>query len=483
MSFRTIVWFRQDLRIHDNPALEYAAARGAIIPIYILDDMTPGQSKMGGASKWWLHYSLQSLSSSLESKGQRLHIFSGDPQRILADVQKQTHADTIVWNRCYDPYSIKRDSTIKQYFQDEGINVESFNASLLFEPWTILNKQQTFFKVFTPFWKHCLTQDPGRLIDSESVLKSAKRVSASVKSLEIEKLNLLPKKPDWSGGLRETWAPGETEAINTFKRFLQEGISTYKHSRDFMDQEGTSRLSPHLHFGEISPRYIWHACKELLAIEPELGENVYSFLSELGWREFSYYLLYHVPTLTHEPIQPKFKFFPWKSDETVLKKWQKGKTGIPIIDAAMRELWHTGYMHNRARMIVASFLTKNLLIPWQEGAKWFWDTLVDADVANNSASWQWVAGCGADAAPYFRIFNPVSQGEKFDPKGDYVKKWVPELRALEIPYIYQPWTVPPELLQRKGIVLGETYPEPIVDLKESRNEALLAYEHIKNIRD
>lgn len=478
MSFSTIIWFRQDLRLRDNPALKYAADSGNIIPIYILD-VRPDQWKMGGASRWWLHHSLQSLSDSLATFGHKLHIFVGDPLQVLQDLCKQITAHSIVWNRCYEPYAIERDSKLKEHFQGLGINVKSFNANLLFEPWTILNKQGTFFKVFTPFWKHCLMQASETPVDSVAVLHSSKMIPSSVKSLEIKDLNLLPKNPDWSDGLKETWKPGETEALNRFKIFLQDNISTYKHNRDFMDREGTSRLSPHLHFGEISPRYIWHICKELLSFENENAENIYSFLSEVGWREFSYHLLYHVPTLLVDPIQPKFKVFPWKDDANRLKKWQKGQTGIPIIDAAMEELWHTGYMHNRARMIVASFLTKNLLIPWQKGAEWFLDTLVDADLASNSVNWQWVAGCGVDAAPYFRIFNPVIQGETFDPEGSYVKKWVPILKNLPPKYIHKPWKASLEILEKAGVILGRNYPQPIVDLKESRNLALAAYEHIK----
>jgi deoxyribodipyrimidine photo-lyase len=479
MSFSTIVWFRQDLRLQDNPALKYALDNGNIIPIYILD-ITSAQEESGNASKWWLHHSLQSLSDSFSTFGHKLHIFVGNPLHILQDLLKQTGANSIVWNRCYEPYAIERDSKIKEYFQGLKVSVKSFNSNLLFEPWTIFNKQGSFFKVFTPFWKHCLMQTPEVVVDSIAVLQSSKTISPSINSLELNDLNLLPKKPDWSGGLKESWKPGEPEALNKLKTFLQNHIDNYKHDRDFMDQVGTSRLSPHLHFGEISPRYIWTACKELLTFQNENIESIHSFLSEIGWREFSYHLLYHVPTLTDQPIQPKFNAFPWKDDEILLNKWQKGKTGIPIVDAAMRELWHTGYMHNRARMIVASFLTKNLLIPWQNGAKWFLDTLVDADLASNSVSWQWVAGCGVDAAPYFRIFNPVSQGEKFDPKGDYVKKWIPELSSLDIPYIHQPWKAPLDVLEKKYIILGKTYPKPIIDLKESRNLALSAYKHIQN---
>ncbi|MDP3641003.1 MAG: deoxyribodipyrimidine photo-lyase, partial [Alphaproteobacteria bacterium] len=381
MSYKIIVWFRQDLRIHDNPALDYAALRGTIIPIYILDDGTPGQWKMGGASKWWLHHSLQSLTKSLKSKGHQLHIFSGDPQCILNDLQHQTQADTIVWNRCYEPFSIERDSAIKESMTSVGVNVKSFNASVLFEPWAIKNQQGNFFKVFTPFWKHCLQQSVDPILLSDKSLDSAILFSEAIEtSVQLDDLKLLPSNPNWATGF--DWNPGEFSALQKLNEFLETAIIPYKEQRDYMDKSATSLLSPHLHFGEISPRLIYHRCQELEALAQGDLAGVHHFLSELGWREFSYYLLYHFPQLPTEPFRPEFNRFEWGNNQEDLRKWQQGKTGFPIIDAAMQELWQTGYMHNRARMILASFLTKNLLIHWRHGAEWFWDTLVDADLAS-----------------------------------------------------------------------------------------------------
>lgn len=478
MSYKTIVWFRQDLRIHDNPALEYAALRGSIIPIYILDDELPGQWKLGGASKWWLHHSLQALSNSLKSKGHRLHIFTGDSQQILNDLQHQTQADTVVWNRCYEPFSIERDKKIKESLTSVGVNVKSFNASLLFEPWTIKNQQGNFFKVFTPFWKHCLQQSIAPLSLSENCLDSAVPFLETLDiAVRLDDLKLLPIHPNWA--TRFDWNPGEFSALEKLNDFFETAVVSYKEQRDYMDKNATSMLSPHLHFGEISPRLIFQRCQELLALGQGDLTGVHHFLSELGWREFSYHLLYHFPELPTEPFRPEFNRFEWDNNLEDLKKWQQGKTGFPIVDAAMQELWQTGYMHNRARMIVASFLTKNLLIHWRCGAEWFWDTLVDADLASNSASWQWVAGCGVDAAPYFRIFNPITQGEKFDPDGIYVKRWIPQLQNLDVKYIHQPWAAPLPVLKNAGVRLGHTYPEPMIDLKVTRNRALEVYSGIR----
>jgi deoxyribodipyrimidine photo-lyase len=478
MSFTTIVWFRQDLRIHDNPALEYAASRGAIIPIYILDDVTPGRWKMGGASRWWLHHSLHSLSNSLRAKGHQLHVFVGDPQRILNDLHQQINVDSIVWNRCYEPFSIERDKVIKESLTSAGVEVKSFNASLLFEPWTIKNQQGNFFKVFTPFWKHCLQKTVEPISRSENSLDLAIPFAEALEtSVQLEDLRLLPTYPNWAKGFE--WSVGESNALQKLNEFFETAIIPYKEQRDYMDKSATSLLSPHLHFGEISPRFIFHRCQELLAIGQGDLTGVHHFLSELGWREFSYHLLYHFPELPSEPFRAEFNQFEWGNDQDGLKKWQQGKTGFPIIDAAMQELWQTGYMHNRARMIVASFLTKNLLIHWRHGANWFWDTLLDADLASNSASWQWVAGCGVDAAPYFRIFNPVTQGEKFDPDGTYVKKWIPVLQQLDAKYIHQPWSAPLSVLREAGVRLSHNYPEPMIDLKVTRNRALEVYAGIK----
>lgn len=478
MMHKTIVWFRQDLRIHDNPAFEYASGKGHVIPVYILDDTTAEQWKMGGASKWWLHHSLQSLSDSLGALGQKLHIFLGNPSKVLSAVLDETQADGVVWNRCYEPHAIKRDSAIKESLTLSGIEVMSFNGNLLFEPWEIKNQQGNFFKVFTPFWKHCLQQYIPPFAPKKHAfahnMQNPLHLSGEV---TLNDLKLLPTYPNWAHSFH--WKPGENAALQRLDKFLEDAVSDYKEHRDFMAKPATSLLSPHLHFGEISPRYIFHKCQETLAFGQGDQSGVHHFLSELGWREFSYHLLYHVPTFPREPFRPEFNKFKWQGNPDHLKRWQQGKTGFPIVDAAMRELWHTGYMHNRARMIVASFLTKNLLLHWRHGAEWFWDTLLDADLASNSMNWQWVAGCGVDAAPYFRIFNPVTQGEKFDSGGDYVKMWVPELQHLDKKYIHQPWEAPEAVLRGATIRLGDNYPKPVVDLKATRNRALQAYADIK----
>jgi deoxyribodipyrimidine photo-lyase len=478
MTPPTIVWFRQDLRIHDNPALEYAVEKGAIIPIYILDDITSGQWKMGGASRWWLHHSLQSISESLAAMGHKLHLYVGNPSEILHNLIHETHADGVVWNRCYESFSIQRDSAIKESLTSNGIDVKSFNASLLFEPWDIQNQQGNFYKVFTPFWKHCLQHCNPHFAHSKHTMAQSPYKTLHLRGeVNLNELKLLPTHPNWAQGFH--WKPGESVALQRLDDFLEDAVSYYKEHRDYMAKPATSLLSAHLHFGEISPRYIFHKCQETLAFGQSGHSGIHHFLSELGWREFSYHLLYHVPTFPTEPFRPEFNQFEWQENPDHLKRWQQGETGFPIIDAAMRELWHTGYMHNRARMIVASFLTKNLLIHWHHGADWFWDTLVDADLVSNSMNWQWVAGCGVDAAPYFRIFNPITQGEKFDPNGDYVKQWVPELRLLEPKYIHAPWEASQAILNAANIRLGDNYPEPIVDLKATRNRALQAYANIK----
>lgn len=478
MTSTTLVWFRQDLRLHDNPALEHALRHGSILPIYILDDETGEQWKLGGASRWWLHHSLKALDESLKHYGHQLHLFVGDPVRIIPSIIQQMKAKGIVWNRCYEPYAIERDQSIKGALNAMGIEVKSFNASVLFEPWTIANQQGAFFKVFTPFWKHCLRQTVDPMGDSVHMLTSSKScVDAIGGALSLEALILLPTRSNWASGF--DWQVGEAAALARLDQFIEGAIHTYKDQRDYMNQDPTSKLSPHLHFGEISPRLIYHRCQEVIAMGQGDMSGVYHFLSELGWREFSYHLLYHFPKLPSDPFRSEFSQFAWSDQPEALKQWQQGKTGFPVVDAAMRELWHTGYMHNRARMIVASFLTKNLLIHWRHGAEWFWDTLVDADLASNSASWQWVAGCGVDAAPYFRIFNPVTQGETFDPDGAYVKRWVPELADLETKYIHQPWTAPLAVLKEAGIRLGHTYPHPMVGLKATRERALQAYAEIK----
>ncbi|KZD02780.1 cryptochrome/photolyase family protein [Oceanibaculum pacificum] len=471
-----LVWFRQDLRLADNPALHAAAVTGRpVLPLYILDDGAPGRWAMGGASRWWLHYSLQALADSLARLGAPLVLRKGDPSAILPQMVAESGADIVHWNRCYEPFAIARDEAIKTALKADGLTVRSFNSALLHEPWTVENKAGDPFRVYSPFWRACLAKgEPDTPLPAPEALIPAPGVAGDA----LSDWALLPHTPDWAAGMRESWVPGEEGARQRLAGFLDESVGRYKAQRDRPDIEATSRLSPHLHFGEIGPRQVWHATSHAMN-ESGTGPSAQKFLSEVGWREFSHHLLFHNRQLPETPLRAEFGDFPWHDDRPALKAWQRGLTGFPIVDAGMRELWHTGWMHNRVRMIVASFLVKDLLIPWQEGEAWFWDTLVDADLANNSASWQWVAGCGADAAPYFRVFNPVLQGQKFDPNGDYVRKWIPALAELPVDYIHNPWTASEGELRQAGVTLGETYPKPIVDHDVARKRALDAFERIK----
>ncbi len=465
----SIVWFRQDLRLSDNPALIAALQNGTILPIYILDDENADEWKMGAATRVWLHHSLIALRKSLNGN---LSLFHGNAENVLSNLIEAYDIQGIYWNRCYEPWRIKRDSKIKTILQDANITVESFNASLLWEPWTVKKADGTPYRVFSPFYyKGCETAAPPR-----EPMPKPEQIDAvrATDSLNLNDLTLLPSTPRWDEGMMDNWRPGEVGAEECLSKFLDNGLAGYKNGRNIPSKRNVSRLSPYLQTGEISPNTVWYRAKE-----NGEGPDLKHFCSELGWREFSYYLLYHFPTLPEKNHQPKFDNFPWVKDDNALDAWQRGETGIPIVDAGMRELWQTGYMHNRVRMIVASFLIKNLLIHWRKGAEWFWDTLIDADLANNSASWQWVAGSGADAAPYFRIFNPVSQAQKFDPSGTYIRKYVPEIRDLPDKYLFAPWEAPATILAGANIKLGNTYPKPIADLKLSRAAALEAFQSLK----
>jgi len=485
----TILWFRQDLRLSDHPALSEACdAGGPVIPIYIDDAATLGDWAHASASRWWLHHSLAALDSRLRECGSRLHYARGDALDQLRRVIEQSGAGAVYWSRCYEPHAIERDKRIKRALADDGVDVRSFKASLLFEPWEIETKSGGPYQVFSPFWKMALTHPVPDL-----PLAAPSNIPAPTDwpdSLALADLDLLPT-VDWAGGLRETWTPGESGAQQQFDRFLSDALEDYKTERDRPDQPGTSMLSPHLHFGEISPRQVWRRVREAgdaaeghvrfnaRKNEPTLRKSALAYLREIGWREFGYHLLYHFPKTTDHPLRERFEDFPWRDSDEQLRAWRKGRTGYPIVDAAMRQLWHTGWMHNRCRMIVASFLVKDLRIHWLEGARWFWDTLVDADLANNTLGWQWVGGCGADAAPYFRIFNPVTQGEKFDPHGDYVRRYVPELASMPDKFLHKPWQAPPGVLDEADVTLGEDYPEPMVDHSEARDAALDAFEAVK----
>lgn len=470
-----IVWFRQDLRLCDNPALHAACKTGApIIPVYILDDKNAAPWKMGGASRVWLHHSLGALNTSLSG---HLQIECGDAEKILPALIKKTGAKAVYWNRCYEPWRIARDKKIKTDLEESGIAVESFNGALLWEPWEIKKADGTPYKVFTPFFRRgCM----GALAPRKPLPAPKKITYADApKGTSIDALKLRPTKPRWDTGMIAHWTIGEKGAQERLKDFLDDGLRGYKDGRNVPSQDNVSRLSPHLHFGEISPNTAWYAAKEY-GVAHHAETDMDTFLSELGWREFSYSLLYYTPTIVWDNLNPRFNDFPWTARENKdVNAWQRGMTGYPIVDAGMRELWQTGYMHNRVRMIVGSFLVKNMLTHWRQGAVWFWDTLFDADLANNSASWQWVAGCGADAAPYFRIFNPITQGERFDPGGDYVRQYVPEIAALPDKYIHKPWEAPPLILQQAGIKLGTTYPAPLMDHGKARARALEAFQNTR----
>jgi deoxyribodipyrimidine photo-lyase len=471
---KTIVWFRQDLRLTDNPALSYAASRGDIIPVFILDDDTPDMAALGGASQWWLHHSLLSLSSSL---GDRLLVRRGRSQAVLTALIDQFDADTVVWNRLYEPWHRARDEGIKSALKEAGVAAKSFNGSLLWEPMAVLKKDKTPYKVFTPFYrKGCLSKPMPRFpVAKPATLTIAKGVTVDQQALDA--LGLMPTIP-WYKTIAAQWQPGEDGAAERLQTFVGHAATRYREDRDRPAIKATSRLSPHLHFGEVSPNQAWYAIHAAFNNAFD-DKNLDTFLSELGWREFSYYLLFHWPDIQHKNFNSKFDRFPWQTNPAHLKAWQTGHTGIPIVDAGMRELYQTGYMHNRVRMVVASFLVKNLLIDWRHGERWFWQTLLDADMASNAASWQWVAGSGADAAPYFRIFNPVLQGEKFDKEGKYVSQYCPELSQLPAKFIHQPWQAPQAVLQASGVELGQHYPLPIVDLKATRLRSLEAFSQLK----
>jgi len=474
MPLKVLHWFRQDLRLQDNPALSAAVEAGEVIPVFILDDENPKEQKPGGASRWWLHRSLKALNVSLSGN---LVVRTGPAQQVLQQLLKESGAELITWNRGYEPWRTARDAIIKKDLQQQGIEVRSFNGSLLWEPWEVQKPDGTPYRVFTRYYRNgCLGSAPPRM---PMKLKTDRIQFAqhSLTILPIESLALAPQK-SWDLTKSPNWRPGENGARQQIENFISLHLKSYKDGRDFPALESTSGLSPHLHFGEISPHQVWHAIQFQESISgPDL--NTEHFKTELAWREFSHHLLFHNPKLPYKNIQPKFDLFPWQRNNENLRKWQQGKTGIPMVDAGMRELWKTGYMHNRVRMIVGSFLTKNLGLDWRLGERWFWDTLVDADLANNSASWQWVAGCGADAAPFFRIFNPVTQGKKFDPDGVYLKKWVPELGALPHKWLFNPWEAPADVLKAARIEMGTTYPYPLIDLKKSRQRALDAFAQLK----
>lgn len=470
-----IVWLRNDLRVSDNAALSAASRHATLIPVFIREAGGPAR-QLGGARQWWLHHALERLGNKLEDLGAPLMLLTGDPDEILPQIIEQTDASAVYWNRRYDPASQTRDAGLKQALSDKGIEVESFAGQLLHEPTKLRTGGGSYYRVYTPFWR-AIEGD----IENRPPLSPPASLTPCPNAPASESLadwGLLPVKPDWAAGLRETWSPGEDGARAQLSEFLDNGLVGYAERRDLPGVAATSGLSPHLANGEITPAQILEALNASDADAAPRDRTV--FRKEVGWREFSWHLLVNQPDLSRVNHNPRFNSFPWRGDDQALQAWQGGRTGYPIVDAGMRQLWHTGWMHNRVRMVAASFLTKHLMIDWREGEAWFWDTLVDADPASNAASWQWVAGSGADAAPYFRIFNPIIQGEKFDPDGDYVRLYVPELARMPAKYIHKPWAAPASVLDEAGVSLGHTYPEPIVDHQAARNRALAAYEKIKD---
>ena len=446
MTGPSIVWMRDDLRLADNPALRAAVDRGEpLLVLFVLDEDSPGMRPLGGAARWWLHHSLASLDERLRDRGASLVLRRGPAEQVVAETVTDAGAGAVFWNRRYGGPERAIDTALKASLRDRGIEVRSFAASVLFEPWTVTTGAGTPFSVYTPFWRACLSGPAPRAPLAEP--RHVSGATDAVASDDLDAWGLLPRNPDWAGGLRDAWEPGELAARRRLREFLDDDLAGYDRSRDEPAAGATSLLSPRLRWGELSPHTVW---RETLA-----GGHGGAFLSELGWREFAWHTLYRFPGLATDNLRPEFDAFPWPPvDNAALTAWRRGRTGVPLVDAGMRELWTTGFMHNRVRMVTASFLIKNLLVDWRLGEQWFWDTLVDADAASNPFNWQWVAGSGADAAPYFRVFNPELQAKKFDPDRRYIGEWAPEH-------------------------VSENPPEPIVDLGETRKAALAAYEHVK----
>lgn len=476
----SIVWFRHDLRLDDNPALDTALAHGkTILPVFIWEPEAEGEWVTGRASRCWLHGSLQHLDAALRAAGSRLILRQGNTLHNLLRLLEETAAQAVFWNRRYEPQAMVRDAEIENGLRTRGVMVETFNGPLLFEPGSIRTKSGAPYKVFTPFYRTCLAQEePAAPVKAPISLG---RPGTWPASSRLEDLHLLPQIP-WDAGIRSTWTSGEAAGHARFAAFQIEALSDYLDTRDKPALPGTSRLSPYLHFGEISPRRVWHTVRDTLHNDRDHAsrQNAEGYLRQIVWREFAHHLLFHFPRTSSAPLDRSFEHFPWRDDPQALRAWQRGQTGYPIIDAGMRELWTIGWMHNRVRMLVGSFLVKDLLIPWQSGARWFWDTLVDADLANNTLGWQWVAGCGADASPFFRIFNPVTQGERFDPKGEYVRQWIPELAKLSDRWIHKPWQAPEAELRKADVELGRSYPRPIVDHDEARKRAFDLFRKLRS---
>jgi deoxyribodipyrimidine photo-lyase len=466
-----LLWFRDDLRLADHAALHAAISTGRpVIPLFILDELSPEPWALGSAARWWLHHSLAALQDALSERGCPLTLRRGNSVTIITEIAQQTGASDVFTGGSANPRARQTDQAASAAL---GGRLRRMRTTTLFHPDSLRTKTGGVYSVYAPFANACVALGGLRLpLPAPRTIRAAE----ALRSDQLEDWSLRPIKPDWAGGLREVWRPGEAGAMARAEAFLSHGLGGYAAARDEPGRDGTSMLSPHLHFGEISPAHLWHRAHQ----QPN-SRGREKFIRELLWREFCAHLLWHNPDLPDTPLRPEFAAMPWRDDKPALTAWQKGQTGVPIVDAGMRQLWQIGWMHNRVRMIVASFLIKHLMIPWQDGEAWFWDTLVDADLANNAVNWQWVAGCGADAAPYFRIFNPVLQGRKFDAEGDYVRRFVPEIGGLDARYIHAPWEAPPDRLTKAGVILGKTYPYPIVDLAEGRARALDAYARMRSM--
>ena len=477
MASPVLLWFRDDYRLADHPALSAAVAIGApVLCLVVLDDESPGLRPLGGAARWWLHGSLQALSNSLKAIGAEILIFKGAATGVIEEIAQATGATAIYWNRRYGAAETAVNSQLKSTLSARGVAVESFNGRLLNEPWQIKNQSGKPFRVFTPYSRAAMTMPVPRPLPAPAAVEAGSWPERlREKSIELAKLGLEPRKPDWAAGFDEVWQRGEAPARRQLAEFIDGSLAGYSENRDRPGDSGASRLSPHLRYGEISPRQVWHALTAARAENPALDRDAGKFLTELTWRDFCYQLLFDNPDLPRKPYLDFFERLRWSQSETALSAWRKGLTGYPIVDAGMRQLWQTGWMPNRVRMITASFLTKHLLVDWREGETWFWDTLVDADPANNAFNWQWVAGSGPDSSPFHRIFNPVTQGEKFDAEGTYVRAFVPELKSLSNRFLHKPWEAPAAELRAAGITLGETYPRPIVDHAAARARALDAF--------
>ncbi|OIP35427.1 MAG: hypothetical protein AUK27_04595 [Deltaproteobacteria bacterium CG2_30_66_27] len=470
----TVVWFRRDLRLSDNPALEAAVARGGpVVAAWVHAPGEEGDSVPGAAARVFLYEALRSLAESLEARGGRLVLRRGPTIKALIDLTRETGADAVYANKVWEPPFLARDAKAIAALRANGLEARLFDDGVLFPPDAMKTTTGGPFRVFTPFWRRCTSSAaPEASLPAPARIRSP---ATNLPSWPLSELRLRPSAP-WVAGLHDAWPPGERGAGDLLSRFLDEAMAAYPNDRDRPDRDGTSRLSPYLHFGCVSAREAWHAVQSRAAADstPGVVRGAEAFLRQLVWRDFAHHLLFHFPATVHAPLREEFAAFPWRDDPAALVAWQKGRTGYPLVDAGMRQLRKTGWMHNRVRMVVASFLVKDLLLPWRTGASWFFDTLVDADLANNTFGWQWVAGCGADAAPYFRVFNPALQGGKFDPRGDYVRTWVPELARLPDRWIHRPWEAPAAALSAAGVTPGKTYPRPIVDHAAARIRALSA---------